>query len=95
MRPLAWSRNGPARTSPSRSAMTTDAYEDAEPDETVFVSGQGNLSLLAAVRRFVGARAADQSVTLFRGLGKQPGTFDAVDVERLARLKRFKVLPRR
>lgn len=78
-----------------RIAMTADAYDDAETDETVFVSGQGNLSLLAAVRRFVRAREADQAVTLFRGLGKQPATFDAVDIERLARLKRFKVLPRR
>lgn len=73
----------------------SDSYDDAEPDETVFVSGEGNMSLRAAVRRYVGARDAELAVTLFRDLGKTPGTFDAVDVERLARLKRFKVLPRR
>lgn len=73
----------------------TEDYDDAEPDETVFVSGLGNMSLRAAVRRYVEARSQDTIVTLFRDLGKSPGTFDAVDVERLARLKRFKVLPRR
>ena len=70
----------------------TDNYEDAEPDETVFVSGQGNMSLRAAVRRFLQARETGVGVTLFRELGRTPGTFDAVDVERLGRLKRFKVL---
>lgn len=73
----------------------TEAYEDADPDETVFVSGKGNMSLKAAVRRYVEARGNDDVVTLFRAIGKSPGTFDAVDVEHLARLKRFKVLPRR
>ena len=73
----------------------TETYDDAEPDETVFVSGLGNMSLRTAVRRYVEARGQDVIVTLFRAIGKSPGTFDAVDVERLARLKRFKVLPRR
>ena len=73
----------------------SDSYDDAEPDETVFVSGKGNMSLRSAVRRYCEARDNDVAVTLFRALGKVPGTFDAVDVERLARLKRFKVLPRR
>lgn len=73
----------------------SDSYDDAEPDETVFVSGAGNMTLRAAVRRYVGTRADDAGVTLFREIGRTPGTFDAVDVERLARLKRFKILPRR
>ena len=32
----------------------TDSYEDAEPDETVFVTGQGNMALRAAVGRGLG-----------------------------------------
>jgi hypothetical protein len=70
----------------------TESYEDADPGETVFVSGQGSMSLHAAVRRYVLARENDMAITLFRELGRLPGTFDAVDIERLARLKRFKAL---
>ncbi|MDX7951185.1 hypothetical protein P7D22_08330 [Lichenihabitans sp. Uapishka_5] len=70
----------------------TDSYDDAEPAETVFVSGFGNIALRAAVRRYRSAREAGQSVTLFREIGKSPSTFDAVDVERLSELKRFKAL---
>jgi hypothetical protein len=69
-----------------------DTYDDAEPDETVFVSGQGSMTLRAAVRRYVHARERGATVSLFRRDGKVPAVLDAVDVERLARLKRFRVL---
>ncbi|MCW6508697.1 hypothetical protein [Lichenifustis flavocetrariae] len=70
----------------------TDTYEDAEPDETVFVSGVGNMSLRSAVRRYLEAREHGLLVSLFRDAGKMPSVFDAVDVERLSKLKRFRVL---
>ncbi len=72
--------------------MTDETYDDAEPDETVYISGVGNLSLRAAIRRFLTARENGTVVSLYRDQGKNPAVFDAVDVERLSRLKRFRSL---
>ena len=70
----------------------SETYDDASPNETVFVSGVGSMSLKAAVRRYRHAGGDDVVVNCYRDIGKTPSVFDAVDLERLSRLKRFKVL---
>ena len=70
----------------------SETYDDAEPEETVYVSGVGNLSLRRAVRRYFDARKKGLAVNLFRGEGKTPAVYDAVDVERLAKLNKFRPL---
>ena len=69
-----------------------DRYADAEPDETVTVTGVGPMTLRRAVRKCDDWREHHglPLVLVCREAGKEPSTFDTGDLNRLAELDRFK-----
>ena len=69
-----------------------DRYADADPEEMVTVEGVGAVTLRRAVHKY-----GDWSehhglglVLVYRNDGKEPPTFDMADLEKLAKLDRFR-----
>ena len=69
-----------------------DRYADADPEETVTVTGVGAMTLRRAVHKRVDWREHHglTLVLIYRGAGKDPASFDAGDLDRLAELERFR-----
>lgn len=69
-----------------------EPYADADPDETVTVTGVGPMALRRAVRKYLSWREDHglEAVVVFRKAGKEPPEFDIADLSRLADLERFK-----
>lgn len=69
-----------------------DRYADAEPDETVTVTGVGPMTLRRAVRKCDDWREHHglSLVLVYRGAGKEPPTFDMGDLDRLSEMERFR-----
>ena len=70
----------------------TDPYQDADPEETVTVTGVGPMTLRRAVHKFDDWREHHglSLVLVYRDAGKQPSVFDMADLSRLAEIERFK-----
>ena len=69
-----------------------DRYADAEPDETVTVTGVGSMTLRRAVRKCDDWRDHHGLglVLVYRDAGKEPPVFDMADLSRLAEMDRFR-----
>ena len=70
----------------------TDTYQDADPEETVTVTGVGSMTLRRAVRKCDDWREHHGLglVLVYREAGKEPSSFDMADLSRLAEIERFK-----
>ena len=69
-----------------------ETYVDAEPGESVTVTGVGAMTLGRAVHKCDDWREHHglALVLVYRGAGKQPATFDMADLGRLAEMERFR-----
>ncbi len=67
-------------------------YADADPEEAVTVTGVGAMTLRRAVHKRVDWREHHglTLVLVYRGAGKDPTSFDAGDLDRLAELEQFR-----
>ena len=70
----------------------TDTYDDADPEETVTVTGVGHMTLRRAVHKADDWREHHGLglVLVYRDAGKQPSFFDMADLSRLAKMQRFR-----
>ncbi|MGI4764814.1 MAG: hypothetical protein ACRYGP_07075 [Janthinobacterium lividum] len=70
----------------------TDRYADADPEETVTVTGVGPMTLRRAVRKCDDWRDHHglPLVVVYREAGKEPSLFDMGDLGRLAEAERFR-----
>ena len=70
----------------------TDRYADADPEETVTVTGVGSMTLRRAVRKYEDWREHHGLglVLVYRDVGKDPSFFDIADLSRLAEMDRFR-----
>lgn len=70
----------------------TDTYQDADPEETVTVTGVGSMTLQRAVRKCVDWREHHGLglLLVYREAGKEPSSFDMEDLSRLAEMERLK-----
>ena len=69
-----------------------DRYADADPEETVTVTGVGPTTLRRAVRKSDDWREHHglPLVVVYREAGKEPSMFDMGDLGRLAEMERFR-----
>ena len=69
-----------------------DRYADADPEETVTVTGVGPMTLRRAVRKYDDWREHHglPLVIVYREGGKEPSMFDMSDLGRLAEMERFR-----
>ncbi|MGI3901714.1 MAG: hypothetical protein ACRYGP_22730 [Janthinobacterium lividum] len=69
-----------------------DHYADADPEETVTVTGVGPMTLRRAVKKYDDWREHHglPLVLVYREAGKEPPLFDMGDLGRLAEVERFK-----
>ena len=74
-----------------REAVMTDRYADADPEEFVVVVGLGPMTLQTAVRMWAAASKVPGVLIapVAREASKDPATFKADDLDRLAEMERF------
>lgn len=68
-----------------------EVYPDADPDETVTVTGVGHMTLREAIRKY--DHCCEQhgpALIVYREIGKAPSMFDMIDLGRLAQMNRFR-----
>ena len=72
--------------------MTIETDSEADPEETVTVTGVGSMTLRRAVRKCDDWREHHglRLVLVYREAGKEPSSFDMADLSRLAEIERFK-----
>ena len=70
----------------------TNIYDDADPEETVTVTGVGPMTLRRAVHKYDDWREHHGLglVLVYREAGKEPSFFDMADLSRLAEMDRFR-----
>ena len=74
-----------------REAVMGGRYADADPEEFVVVVGLGPMTLQTAVRMWAAASKVPGALIapVAREAGKDPATFEADDLDRLAEMERF------
>ena len=70
----------------------TDRYTDADPEETVTVTGVGHMTLPTTHNKYKSllAQKLKKKMLVYRDAGKQPSFFDMADLSRLAKMERFR-----
>ena len=73
-------------------AVVAEPYADADPEESVTVTGVGPMTLRRAVRKYEDWREHHglSLVLVYREAGKEPSMLDMADLSRLAEMERFK-----
>lgn len=69
-----------------------DRYADADPEESITVTGVGSMTLRRAVRKYEDWREHHGLglVVVYREAGKEPPLFDMADLSRLSETGRFR-----